>query len=446
LVWHKRFLNAEKRVLLMKPLNALIVTYYWPPSGGVAVMRWLKFCKYLPSEGIQPIVYAPSNADYPTTDPLLNQQVSKDITVLRRPILEPNSWFKKLTGKKDTNFGNQVFEDKGSWFKRQALKLRSNRFIPDSRMLWIKPSIRFLSNYIQENEIDVLITNGTPHSCHVIGLELKKKFPNLPWLADFRDPWLEIDYFHELDLSARALTKHKKLEHSVVSSADAITTVSPSWGKLFEEKGAKKVGVITNGYDPVDFEGIAEDTKPDTICIRHLGTLDESRNPQILWEVLTELAEANSDLSEQLSIELIGHVAQSIIERVQKLPVNIKVVPPIAHAEALKRMSSSSMLLLLNNATGSNRGRIPAKLFEYAAAKSPILYIGPKENDAAELIQQQQLGQVFGWTDKKALRQYIQDILENGAPAGLEQKNLQTFTRPYQAKQMTKMIQELVRK
>ena len=187
-------------------MKVLIISYYWPPSGGSGVQRWLKFVKYLPKYGIKPIVYTVDNPSYPILDDSLVKEISKDITVLKGKIWEPNqllSFFSKNKKQDSAGFLN----DNPSFFSKIILYIRANMFVPDSRCFWVKPSVKYLKKYIKDNRIDTIITTGPPHSVHLIGLKLKKNL-NVKWIADFRDPWTNIDYFHQLPFSKRTVKKH----------------------------------------------------------------------------------------------------------------------------------------------------------------------------------------------------------------------------------------------
>ncbi len=406
-------------------------------------MRWLKFCKYLPEMGIEPIVYAPANADYPTRDDVLTKQIPSSLQVLMRPIREPNSVFKKLTFRKDTNYGSDVFSDKSSWMKRQALKIRANYFIPDSRMFWIKPSVKYLREYLEENPVDILITNGTPHSCHVIGFELKQLFPDLPWLADFRDPWMEIDFFEELNLSARARASHEQLEKAVLTTADAITTVSPSWADLFAAKGGKNIHTITNGYDIDDFHYLKPYEKQKPYLISHVGTLNASRNAESFWAVLHQLQREQPQLAEQLEVLLVGPIDQSIQAAAEQLGGMVRLTSSVPHKAAISIMKASDILWLANNSTGATKGRIPAKLFEYIGAEKPILYTGSLDNDAAHIIQTHQLGHCMDFHAAEGGMEFIQKTLAQ--PNEKSTIDPTPFQRKTLTQQLVNVLHQLVK-
>ena len=218
----------------------LIITYYWPPAGGPGVQRWLKFVKYLPDFGFQPIVYIPENPTYPIVDEALLSEVSSQAIIIRNKIVEPYQWASFLSKNKTKKISSGIIPNKRkqSVLEQFLLWIRGNIFIPDARVLWVKPSVKFLEKYISENGITTIITSGPPHSLHLIGLELKRKL-NVKWVADFRDPWTTIGYHKAMKLSDFAANKHKELEHKVLNSADLILVTSPTTRTEFKQITSK---------------------------------------------------------------------------------------------------------------------------------------------------------------------------------------------------------------
>tara|TARA_B110000114_G_scaffold92285_1_gene97358 strand:+ start:394 stop:1020 length:627 start_codon:yes stop_codon:yes gene_type:complete len=198
--------------------KVLIITYYWPPAGGSGVQRWLKFSKYLRGFDIEPVIYTIDNPSYPILDKSSESEIPKDLEILKQAIFEPNSmlsFFGRNNKKESAGFLNP----NPTFLGKIVQYIRANYFIPDARKFWIQPSVNFLSNYLENNHIDAIITTGPPHSMHLIGLELKKKL-GIKWISDFRDPWTEIDYFQQLPLTKKATKKHQDLEQEVLINSD----------------------------------------------------------------------------------------------------------------------------------------------------------------------------------------------------------------------------------
>ena len=262
--------------------KVLVITYYWPPSGGAGVQRWLKFVKYLNEFGWEPIIYTPENPEVPAIDNSLIKDVPEGLLVLKTKVWEPYSAYKRFVGRKknDSIKAGFLSEKKNpSFTEKIAVYVRGNYFIPDARKYWIKPSIKYLLEYLKDNPVDVMVSTGPPHSMHMIALGIKEKL-NIPWLADFRDPWTNIDFYDKLMLSSSADKKHKRMEQQVLKTADQLVTVSWNWAKDFEDLGAGKTEVITNGFDPEDFENNKENSS-EKFEIIHIGSMNKDRNPKI---------------------------------------------------------------------------------------------------------------------------------------------------------------------
>lgn len=387
--------------------KVLIVVYYWPPSGGIAVQRWLRMSGYFREEGWEPVIVAPEGADYPILDEHICSLLPDGIQVIKIPIWEVRNLYKKIfgrSGKKNVKPDDLFFtkEEDRNWRQKLALWIRGNIFIPDARVTWVKPVTRYLRKYLKENRFDAIITTGPPHSLHLIGNKVKEFFPDMVWLADFRDPWTEIEYHDKMLLSRRAKRKHEVLESKVMQSADVVTTVSKSWAQNFKKKGAKEVAIIINGYDEQDFnEGVIKRERKFTIC--HAGTMVNDRWVPSFWAAVAELSEENAAFSEATEISVVGRTDSSIWNGFEKLGLIERVMDRglVSHAEAIQEMKSAGVLLLIINRSEANsKGRLTGKVYEYIAAKRPIVMVGPPGGDAAELIEAGGYGVAVDYNDK----------------------------------------------
>src|SRR5690606_27436416 len=292
----------------MSQPKVLIVTYYWPPAGGPGVQRWLKFSKYLPEFGFEPVIYTPENPSYPILDSSLEEEISSDLKIIRKPIWEPYQIAEKINpSNRKFKAGQFSNSQNKSFLSKLSIFIRGNFFIPDARKFWVKPSVQFLKNYLEEEKITTIITSGPPHSMHLIGMKLKMKNPKLNWIADFRDPWTRISYHNELKLTSKSQEKHLKLESEVVKNADVVLATSFSDGENFEKLGAKRVEVITNGFEPHDFRlGKILSSK---FKFTYSGGLEEARNPVVIWKALQELVVENEDFKSTLELVFYGNLS-----------------------------------------------------------------------------------------------------------------------------------------
>ncbi|MEA3504287.1 MAG: glycosyltransferase family 4 protein [Bacteroidota bacterium] len=419
--------------------KVLIITYYWPPSGGAGVQRWLKFAKYLPEYGIEPIIYTPSNPESPVNDDTLLNDIPKNLNIIKRRIFEPYSFYKVFTGKTQNQKVNAGFiseHKKTGLLEALSVWIRGNFFIPDARKYWVTPSVKFLSDYLQKNPVDTIITTGPPHSMHLIGMRLKKQL-NITWIADFRDPWTEVDYYHLLKIGKRADKLHHKLEKKVVSSADVVLTVSESWAGDLKKIGAKKTKVITNGFDSTDFENLNNNID-NKFSIVHIGTIHKERNPHNLWKVLGELVSQNTEFRKKLKIRLIGKIDFSVIEEIEKnnLKSYVERISYLPHSEIPAQMKRSRVLLLLISRFVGSKGMIPGKLFEYIASERPIIMLGNTQGDTAKLINKHNVGQISEYENREEIKDTVLKCFNNyinktdsKKAEGIERYNRQNLTK-----------------
>lgn len=430
--------------------KVLIITYYWPPSGGSGVQRWLKFVKYLPGFGWEPHVFTPENPSFALRDESLLADVPEEAEVIRFPIWEPYDLFfkflsfsRKQGSAKASDF---VAAKNKSLLQRVAGWVRGNFFIPDPRMFWVRPSVRFLSEYIEENKIKTIITTGPPHSIHLIGLGIKKKYPSIKWLADFRDPWSEWGLLDSLQVSALARARHRKLEQSVLKTADEILTITPFFVRRFETLSHRKVNLLTNGFDEDDFAGL-EYRRANKFTIRHVGIVNEKCNPVPFLTALQELTMEDSTFASAVQLEFIGEVHKQVKDFVSQSAVLTKIIQfraSVPHKQLLKEYETSSVLLLILTGYKDAEGYLPGKLFEYIATGLPVMGIGPVNGDAAVLMRESGAGEMINSSDKDRMKEKL-SILFGRWNSGDNVLNNSTTSKIWSRRSITEKLTELLR-
>ncbi len=423
--------------------RVLIITYYWPPSGGAGVQRWLKFAKYLRAYGWEPVIYTPENPEMPVEDTSLLKDVPQGITVLKTKIREPYGFYKMFVGRKKEekiNTGFLTEKKRPGLAEKISVWIRGNFFIPDARRSWIKPSVRFLSGYLAQNKIDAVVSTGPPHSMHLIALGLKKRL-GIKWIADFRDPWTNIDYYRDLKLSRSSDEKHKRLEKEVLLRADKVICVGDTMCREFEAIAGKKFEVITNGYDEEDvYKGKAELDKKFSLV--HIGTLVRSRNPEILWKALSGLVSERKEFAEALEIKFVGKADVVVSESLEESGLErfVTKIDYLPHAEVVKFQQQSQVLLLLINNTVNAKGILTGKFFEYLSARRPVLCIGPEDGDMAKIIAETRSGKISGFNDEAKLRENILGYFERYRTGALTCES--TGIEKYSRKELTGRLAE----
>ena len=398
----------------------LIITYYWPPSGGAGVQRWLKFSKYLPEFGYQPVVLTVDEklASYAQFDYSLAQEIGPEIQVHKTKTFEPYDLYRKLSGKKEIPYGGFSNQKKVTVFEKLSRLIRGNLFLPDPRRGWNRYALKKALELIKTEGIEVVITSGPPHSTHLIGKSIKER-TGIRWIADFRDPWTDIYYYKELYHSRLATWFDKIMEKKVLANADKIITVSEEVGKLLLKKipgSAEKIVVIPNGYDETDFQNTA--IRPnDFFTITYTGTIAMNYRIDRFIEAIALLPEP---VKKELRIRFVGNVPDEILHlfELNNLSYMVEVLGYIPHQRAVAEMVSASMLLMAIPDSPDNKGIVTGKFFEYLAARRPILAIGPKGGDVDKMVRDCKAGQLFSYEERELMRQYILDIfgqVKNGA-------------------------------
>ena len=343
-------------------------------------------------------------------DEELLKEVSPDLTVWKKRIVEPYSLYKIFVGKRGEAIKPGFISDypaKPAWKERLSLFVRSNFFFPDPRCFWRRPSVRYLGKRLKETSIDWIITTGPPHSIHLIGKDLHRK-TGIPWLADFRDPWTEIYYFKHLKMLPFMVKQHQKAEREVVHQATVVTVAWPQIKRGFLLHEPKRIEVITNGYDESDF--VVEPKRfENRFTITHTGLFTREANPDQLWRALSALVIENSDFAQALNIVLVGQtdgVIKQSIEEAGLLPYCC-IVPYVPHLEAIAYQKGADLLLLTLKKEPESKGIVLGKLFEYVASKRPVLGIGPVDGDLAEILTECNGGSMHEFEDFEGMKRSV---------------------------------------
>lgn len=426
--------------------KVLIISYYWPPSGGGGVQRWLKMTKYLYDFGWKPIIFTPENAESPVIDESLLQEVHSSVDVIKSPIWEPYSLYKKFTGKKSNEkvYSGFINDKKESFAQKLSVFIRGNFFIPDARKFWLKPGVNHLNKYLKSNSIECIISTGPPHTTHLIANKIAK-LHNIPWVADFRDPWTNIDFYDQLRLTPWADKKHRRLEQMVLKNADSIVTVSKHWAHDFKRLSGRNITVIRNGFDHVDFTS-KPSTLDDKFTICHIGSMNKDRNPSALWSTLQRLT-ADNRFTDSLSIKLIGQVDHSIFEQIDRhqLTNYLNHVPFLSHKEALQELQKSQLLLLPINDTPNSLGVVPGKIYEYLGARRPVIGIGPTNGDSAQILSDSGAGKMFPYDDQTGISDYVLNCFKQYESKQLmvQDGEIMQYSRQSMAKQYAALLEDL---
>lgn len=426
----------------MQNKRVLIITYYWPPSGGSGVQRWLKFAKYLPEFGWEPVIFTPENPDFDLKDESLLREISPQMEVLKFPIWEPYQLFRKLKKEKLKDTAKILEKKEKSWVDKLGIWLRANVIIPDPRVFWVKPSVSFLTELIQKGQFDALITTGPPHSLHLIGLKLHQK-TKIPWLADFRDPWSKWEFLDTLPISRPVRKRHEKLEKKILSTANAIVTISPSFQKDFEKLSQRNIDLLTNGFDEEDLPKDWANRKPipEGIKIVYTGVIDAIRNPTPFLLALKNVFETSEN---RVQLRFVGKVSEEVKKLVSSdtwLEKNIRIEGYVSHEKVFDFYAKAHLLLLILTDTKNAKGNIPGKLFEYMATGRPVLALGDPHGDAAKILEAAGAGKVFLHTDIKGIEDYLRNFTASYETQPLP--DIQKYSRKNLTGQLAEILERI---
>ena len=435
--------------------RVLIITYYWPPSGGAGVQRWLKMVKYLPQFGWKPVVFTAKDAEYPIIDESLQKDVPPEAEIIRQPIWEPYDLYKKVIGQKKEEkvYSGFLSEKKKPGFaQRASVWIRGNLFIPDARCFWIGPSRKFLIDHLKKNPVDAIISTGPPHTTHMIALGVKRRLNTLPtgrqvpWIADFRDPWTQIDFYDQLHLTQWADARHKKMEKDVLKNADEVVTVSWHWADDLKKIGGREVTVITNGYDEDDYK-TSRPVVDEKFSLTHVGSINADRNPKMLWVALGELCKMNEAFRNELLIRLVGKNDVSVYDDIERngLTANLERIDYLPHAQIAPVQQRSKVVLLPINDTPNVMGIIPGKIFEYLAAQRPILVIGKEDGDSARIVRESGAGVICGFEEKEKMKSEVMKMFSAGSDLQISSSGSQQYSRKELAGRMGELLHQTIK-
>ncbi|WP_245327633.1 glycosyltransferase family 4 protein [Hymenobacter fodinae] len=398
-----------------RPLRLLVITYYWPPSGGAGVQRSLKFVKHLPQCGVEPTVITvdPEQGAYPVLDHSLAADIPAGVRVIRTRTFEPFDSYKKLTGKQ-VPFGGFVGESKTSLVQRLFKFVRGNVFIPDARRGWNAYALRAVADLLTQGEqFDAVLTSSPPHSSQLIGLELKRRY-GLRWLADMRDPWTDIYYYKELNHTPPARWLDARYERQVLEQADAVLVTSPNTKRLFLGKSpnitAEKIQVIPNGYDEADFQ-VPSQPPNDALLITHTGTISETYHIEQLLAACAECGRRHPDVP--IRLRFVGKVSGGLQQQIEQagLQSQTEFVPFVPHDESVRYLLRSTVLLMAIPDVANNFGILPGKVFEYLAANKPILCVGPIGSDADTLLNECGAGRALPYDGYVTMLERLENLV-----------------------------------
>jgi glycosyltransferase involved in cell wall biosynthesis len=428
----------------------LIITYYWPPGSSPGVQRWLKFVKYLPELGWQPYILTVKNGSFPAEDASLMDEISEEVRTYRASTIEPFALYNMLRGKKGKSVEVGMGNIKGnkSLLSRIANYIRANYFIPDARKGWNFFAAHKMKEIIRRHNIEAVVTTGPPHSTHLLGFKLKKQFPEIPWLADFRDPWTSVYYNQLLNRTKRAEEKDYQLETQVLKTADEVSVISEGMKEEFKDR-AENIHVLYNGYDPDD---MASNPNPDHqhFEIAYIGNFKHSQNVPAFWNALSRLIKEHPK-GKKIRLKIVGNIAQNINSALETYELNDFTMrePFVPHKIATRYMQEADVLYLPIPDIGNNKSIITGKIFEYLAARTPVLAIGPEDGDAAALLKTCERDEMLAYTAEEVIYKRLKNYFDhwinlNGQQVAIESDAHLKLTRKAITEKLSDILKTMI--
>ncbi|MDY6914727.1 MAG: hypothetical protein SVM86_00205 [Candidatus Cloacimonadota bacterium] len=417
----------------------LLITYYWPPSGGPGVQRWLKFVKYLPQYGWQPTIITTKDGDYPAYDASLEADIPNTTKIIRTFTPKLSKLFSKISGNSSMPYGSLKISDEKRWLNKVLIFIRLNFIVPDIRIIWNHFAYKAAYSRLLSSNFDLLVSTGPPHSTHLVAAKLVKKF-RIKWLADFRDPWSNMGYIKSSNRFALTEYLDKRLEKKVVKNSNVITAVSQKIIDDFNNK--EKIKLLRNGFDEADFSQVTK-KQSSHFNINYFGSLTNDTDPTIIVEAINRLIKKGC---EKLALNFWGKHSLQIKEKILSLDTYniIKFMGFLPHSKVLEEMVNSQLLLLIINKVKNNEGILTGKIFEYLGSKNPILGIGPERGEAAEILRETGFGEMFDYNDNSAIENYIENLFDNWKKGNTWSPPHNSYLR-YSRKQLTKKLVQIIK-
>ena len=426
----------------------LIITYYWFPFTGTGVYRISKFVKYLKRRGWEPVILTAEKS----TGNLVQEEpepIYRDIPVYRTPIFEPAGMVQSTSGKGDKNAVNPsvFYRENKTWLQKLSVWARTNILIPDAKISWRFLSIPKGKEVIRREEPALILSTSPPPTAHLVARKLSA-WSGLPWVADFRDPWTNIYYYDDVNMNRAARWLNRRLERSVLESADRITLVND--GFFPERDLQEKSTVIENGFDNEDFDNlpvVTEGNDKFTIC--YTGSLKMNQYPENFIEALRLLSKEDPDVARRIRLEFYGHIEPRFREELQKPDIHCESRFPglVTHREAIRKLVEADLLFILIGKSSKSKLAFSTKLFEYMRARKPVLGIGHPDGAAARLVNQTGIGSFFSHSDPDGVKDYIKTVFscweEDKVPIEPDDEAISRYDFEHLTGRLEKIISEL---
>lgn len=348
--------------------KVLVIAFYYPPLGLSGVQRTLKFTKYFSNFNWQPTVITSGSVNYFAYDESLLKEVEDaNVRIIRTEALTPGAFLLKKGKTKP----------KSTFIQSILSKISKTIFIPDNKIFWAKKASKIALNLVKKEKFDAIFVTVPPFSSLVAITKLKAKL-EIPIFADYRDAWVTNQYRFYPTPYHRYL--HKKLEDRCLRKIDRVIVVN----RIIKEDIIKNfpflkfndIQIIPHGYDPEDFSNLIKYPKEnDKMVILFAGAFYEGITPNFLLKAFKRLTIEQPDIAANIELHFVGNLKRENSKLIHNLKLEkfVKEIGYLNHLETVRRIISSDVLWLMLPDNGKMYNVTPGKIYEYFAAKKPII-------------------------------------------------------------------------
>jgi len=434
----------------------LLISYVFPPAGGITVQRALSFAKYLPANGIETHVLTARNPAAPVRDPGLLKHIPPEVRIHRAITPEPPFYLRKkvwslleaasvaaASKKSVATPKKQEAPATGSGGLGALVKRLLN---PDPQVLWVPFAVRRAASIIRKHKIDCVMVTAPPFSVFLIGNALKRRFPHVKLISDFRDEWLRF-YLTDFDFLNDEYTRRRaeRIERETIEASDMVIAVTRSSLReirgRYPEQPDRKFVFLPNGYDPETFRGFTPRRHAGGgMVVTHMGTAYRTASPAFYLDALDEMPAA---IRSGVETRFVGRIAETETEIFHNRTSTVKLIGFKPQSEAVALTEESDYLLL----TMTNEFSLPGKLFEYLATGKPVLALSPRGGEVDQILQETSGGWCVEHTDRAAIQGMIRDAWESvtggRSPLQSNREAIRRYERPRLAAELASLIRSL---
>jgi glycosyltransferase involved in cell wall biosynthesis len=385
----RRRAAGRRRRRALSPRRVLIVCYFYPPLGGGGVHRVLGFTRHLPAHGWDCTVVCAGEEDYWVKDPSLADQVPVGTEVIR------------VTG------GSALsallrFRRGGAGGRRSGRAFAGLRalsdwwLLPDSYVGWSRRAGAAAAQRIASGGVDAVLTSSPPDSAHLAGLMLRRRMA-LPWVADFRDPWIGLRFRDPPTAWHRA--RQAAMERRVLEGADLVLAASRTHLDDLAREAQAPEGArgrlalrglehLPNGFEPGPGPAEPAPLDADHFTLVFTGTLSLMPDTEVMLEALHDLLARRPEARRRVRAKLAGPFDSGYADRAMALGLTgiVEFTGPVPHAATRALQRRAELLLLWKPRGAGYRTMVPGKLYEYLDTGRPVLALLESGDEAAELV------------------------------------------------------------